>query len=365
MKRLFLIAMSIIAMASCQTIPSNHGSPADFKISKGTNVAHWLSQSDRRGAKRDSFFQEKDVVLIKSLGFDHIRLPIDEEQLWEENGTRHEEAFKLLTNCVDWCIKNELKVIVNLHILRNRQLDTKIKPSLTDPKTQELFFKFWTDLSGALHKYPLSDVAYELMNECATDDPQTWNNIVASGVNTLRKLEPERVIVIGSNMWQSAKAYDALKVPGDKNIMLSFHFYEPSLLTLFHAGWTGFRNYTGPVHYPGVLITKAEFVELPLDQQEVVKDCVDQEWDMNKIEELMQLPIQKAKELGLQLYCGEYGAIDGSPEADKIRWYKDINAIFEKNGMASANWNYKSGAFGLVNAAMKMNKPVIEAVSKR
>lgn len=365
MKRLFLIAMSVLAMASCQTIPSNHGSPADFKISKGTNVAHWLSQSDRRGAKRDSFFQEKDVMLIKSLGFDHIRLPIGEVQMWDENGNRHGEAFKLLTNCIDWCIKNDLKVIVNLHILRNRQSDAKIKLSLTDPKTQELFFKFWTDLSEALRKYPLSDVAYELMNECVADDPATWNECVANGVNKIRKLEPERVIVVGSNRWQSAKAFDELKVPNDKNIILSFHFYEPVLLTLFHAGWTGFRNYTGPVHYPGVLISKAEFDELPADQQEVVRDCVDQEWNMDKIEEMMLSPIQKAKELGLQLYCSEYGGIDGSPEADKIRWYRDMNAIFDKNSMASANWNYKSGAFGLVNASMKMNKTVIEAVCKR
>lgn len=365
MKNLLAIALAIMALASCQPQRANHGSPSDFKIFKGTNIAHWLSQSIRRGAERDSFFQEKDVVLIKSLGFDHIRLTIDEEQMWDENGARHDEAFKLLTNCLDWCQKHDLKVIVNLHILRSPQLNTALKPTLTDPKEQERFFKLWSDLSATLKKYSLSDVAYELMNECTANDPEKWNNLVNNAVTKIRKLEPERILVIGSNIWQSAKTFDVLKVPNDKNIILSFHFYEPFLLTLFHAGWTGFKNYSGPVHYPGILISKAEFDALPADQQKVVKDCVDQEWNMDKLDEMMQLPVKKGKELGLQVYCGEYGTIDGSPEADKIRWYKDIIAVFKKNGIASANWNYKSGAFGLVNSSMRMNKPVIEAVCKR
>ena len=257
MKNLLAIVLAIMALTSCQPQPANHGSPSEFKIFKGTNIAHWLSQSIRRGAERDSFFQEKDVVLIKSLGFDHIRLTIDEEQMWDENGARRNEAFILLTNCLDWCQKHDLKVIVNLHILRSPKLNAVLKPSLTDPKEQERFFKLWSDLSATLKKYSLSDVAYELTNERTANDPEKWNNLVSNAVTEIRKLEPERILVIGSNIWQSAKTFDVLKVPNDKNIILSFHFYEPFLLTLFHAGWTGFKNYSGPVHYPGILISKA------------------------------------------------------------------------------------------------------------
>ena len=55
-----------------------------FKIHRGTNIAHWLSQSERRGEARDTFFTQKDIAFIDSMGFDHIRLPIDEEQMWKE-----------------------------------------------------------------------------------------------------------------------------------------------------------------------------------------------------------------------------------------------------------------------------------------
>lgn len=365
MKNLLFIALALVFLASCQNKPVSNGLPSDFKIFKGTNIAHWLSQSEARGAERDSFFLEKDVIAIKELGFDHIRLPIDEEQMWDENGARHEDAFMLMTNCIDWCIKHKLKVIVDLHILRSHHFNAEVKPLWTDPLEQEKFYQFWIELSAALKKYSVADVAYELMNEAVADDPELWNNLVANTVKSLRNIEPDRIIVIGSNKWQSAQTFDVLKVPDDKNIILSFHFYEPFLLTHYHASWTHLRNYTGPVHYPGELLTQSEFDTLSADQQAIVKDFVGKSWNIEKLEEMMQLPIQKAKELGLQLYCGEYGVIAGAPEEDRIRWYNDMISIFNKNGIASANWNYKSGSFGMELGDGTKNEAMIDAITKQ
>jgi len=365
MKNLLFIALAFIILGSCQSKPASNGSPADFKIFKGTNIAHWLSQSEARGAKRDSFFQEKDVMLIKSLGFGHLRLPIDEMQMWDEKGARHEDAFKLMTNCLDWCKKHQLKVIVDLHILRSHHFNAEVKPLWTDPKEQEKFYGFWVDLSSVLKDYSVSDVAYELMNEAVADDPEQWNNLLANAMKAIRVLEPERIIVIGSNKWQSANTFDVLKVPADKNIILSFHFYEPFPLTHHMASWTGIRDYSGPIHYPGVLLSQEEFDALTPDQQAISKDWVGKEWNMEILEQMMQLPLQKSKELGLPLYCGEYGVIDSAPEADKIRWYNDMISVFSKNGIASANWNYKSGSFGLLNGEGVKNEAMVQEVIRR
>jgi len=37
-----------------------------------------------RGEERESFFVEDDIRFIDSIGYDHIRLPVDEEQMWDE-----------------------------------------------------------------------------------------------------------------------------------------------------------------------------------------------------------------------------------------------------------------------------------------
>ncbi|MEP7323838.1 MAG: cellulase family glycosylhydrolase, partial [Saprospiraceae bacterium] len=114
-----------------------------FEITKGTNIAHWLSQSTRRGVERVSFFTEKDITYIHKAGFDHIRLPIDEEQMWAADGTREKDAFQLMSDCMQWCNKAGLRVVVDLHILRSHHFNAKEKPLWTKPEEQEKFINLW------------------------------------------------------------------------------------------------------------------------------------------------------------------------------------------------------------------------------
>ena len=299
------------------------------------------------------------------MGFDHIRLPIDEEQMWDENGKRHKDAFELMKNCIDWCTKYNLRVIIDLHILRSHHFNEKEKPLWTDPKEQDKFFDLWRDLSKALKKYPNNLVAYELMNEAVADDHEQWNNLVARAFKALRELEPERTIVIGSNRWQSAQTFDALRVPeNDKNIILSFHFYEPFLLTHYEASWTDLKDYHGPVHYPAALLSQSEFETLPENQNPAVKKYLDQEWDKETILKRWEKPIRKAKELGLPLYCGEFGIVANAPAKDRLRWYTDMLALFNENGIGYANWNYRSDNFGLVDSKGN-NENLIQIVTDK
>ena len=57
--------------------------------------------------------------------------------------------------------------------------------------------------------------------------------------------------------------------------------------------------------------------------------------------------IEVAKKYKLKMYCGEYGCINAAPHEDKIRWYKDLYTLFERHGIARANWDYKGG-FGII-----------------
>jgi len=361
MKRTILILTAFWAIMSCNSIHTD--SPSEFVIGKGTNLAHWLSQSRQRGEERRLFIQEKDIEYIAELGFDHVRLPIDEEQMWDEQGNRHKDAFEIMNNCIEWSIKNNLRVIIDLHILRSHHFNAEVKPLWTDPGEQEKFCDLWRDLSSDLRKYPVSMVAYELLNEAVADDAEDWNKLLDKCFAVVREMEPERLIVIGSNRWQSVSTFDELKVPDDKHIILSYHFYEPFLLTHYHASWTGLRDYSGPVHYPGIIITQEEFEALPEDQKDEAKDWIGKAFNKQAIADMMEKAFRKAKELNLPLYCGEFGVLKGAPEEDRLNWYADMMEIFKENNVGSANWNYKSGQFGLVNGDGSKNQDLIEIVA--
>ena len=288
-----------------------------FKIKRGTNIAHWLSQSSRRGEERASFFTKKDIAFIDSAGFDHIRLPIDEEQMWDETGKRHDDAFKLLDDCITWCHDAGLRVVLDLHILRSHHFNADEKPLWTKPEEQDKFIMLWKDLSAAVNKWPNEMLAYEFMNEPVADDPEQWNQLLARVADSIRGWEPERVLVIGSNRWQSATTFDQLKIPeNDRNIILSFHFYEPFHLTHYQASWTRLKDFKGVVKYPGQVVVNGK-----TDDEKRV-------YNLDTLEHMMRKPLALAARLQLPLYCGEFGVIDKSPVPEKLAWYQGYGCHF-------------------------------------
>ena len=332
--------------------PDEQEAYASFTIKRGTNIAHWLSQSDRRGNERSTFFTQKDIEFIDSVGFDHIRLPIDEEQMWDVEGNRNEDAFALLDNCLSWCNDAGIRVVLDLHILRSHHFNEGVKPLWSEVAEQDKFIQLWKDLAKAVNKWPNGMLAYEFMNEPVADDAEEWNVLLARVADSIRSWEPERVLVIGSNRWQSANTFDQLRVPAnDKNILLSFHFYEPFHLTHFQASWTRLKDFEGEVNYPGQIVVNGK---LP-DEQKV--------YNLDTLEKMMRKPIKLADSLGLPLYCGEFGVINKSPREDMIAWYKDMVTIFEKHNIAYANWNYKAGSFGIVDINLDPDKTMIEILT--
>ena len=342
----------LLLILSCAKTPGDQRSDGSFTVKRGTNIAHWLSQSTRRGEERAAFFTRKDISFIDSIGFDHIRLPIDEVQMWDENGNRNPDAFLLLDSALTWCSDAGLRVVLDLHILRSHYFNAEEKPLWTKPGEQDKFIQLWKDLSAALNKWPVGMLAYEIMNEPVADDPEQWNRLLARATDSIRSWEPERFIVIGSNRFQSASTFDQLRVPqNDKNILLSFHFYEPFHLTHYQASWTRLKDFTREVNYPGQIVIDGASP----DEQRV--------YNIDSLEKMMEKPIRLARQLGLPLYCGEFGVIMKAPPEDKLAWYRDMVAIFEKNEIAYANWNYKAGSFGIVDATLSPDTAMINILT--
>ncbi len=347
------IPLLLCALFLCTTMFSK----SRFTLHRGVNIAHWLSQSDVRGAERDQYFTQQDVDFIASLGFDHVRLPIDEEQMFDIQGNKEPQAFALLERAISQCLRAHLRVVVDLHILRSHFFNAEEKPLFTQPSAQEAFCECWRRLSDVLRKYPTDKVAYELMNEPVADDPEDWNRVAYKCYEAVRELEPKRVIVIGSNRWQSFDQVKYLRVPeNDKNIIISFHYYNPFLLTHYQAYWTSHRDYAGPVHYPGVMVEKDEFERTcPEHLKKSLLWTTDAVYNPERMKRDFQEAVDEAARHGLQVYCGEYGCLNSAPMEDRMRWHRDIEAVFDEMGIARALWCYRETEIGF--GVLKEQKP--------
>lgn len=336
MKRLLLAIMTLALGANMFA--------GEFVIKKGVNVSHWLSQSQKRGKERSKYVTKDDFKQIKALGFDHVRLPIDEMQLWTEDGKQEKKAFKLMEKAIKWSLENDLKVIVDLHVLRSHHFnDANSRTLWTKKEAQEDFIGFWKQLSAKLNKYPTNMVAYEMMNEAVADDPEDWNKLMNWAISEIRKLEPNRTIIMGSNLWQQVHTFPDLRVPeNDKNIILSFHTYTPMPLTHWKAPWTNFGKFDAPVNYPGEIIDpNTDFSKYDEETTKAIKNYMGI-YDKKTMAKDIMIAVNRAKELGLPLYCGEFGCFPTTDMKMRQAWYKDMMEIFDENNIAWCHWNWKN-----------------------
>ena len=344
---LAVIAMTMLAMTACTTKKSETNDVNNFKIQRGTNVSHWLSQSEERGEAREKHIQEDDFARLDSLGFDFVRLPIDEVQFWDEAGNKLPEAWELMNNAIQWAEKHHLRTIVDLHIIRSHYFNAvnegkgDANTLFTSEKAQQDLINMWYQLSDALKGYSCDSVAYEFMNEPVADDAEQWNQLIAKVHKALRERESQRTLVIGSNMWQSYGTIKDLKVPeGDKNIILSFHYYNPMLLTHYGAWWTPLAKYAGKVNYPGVLVSKEDYEAAPDSLKPQLEPYTKEEWNIDKIRAEFKDAIEAAKKYNLQLFCGEWGVYEPVDRELAYKWTKDMLTVFKENNIAWTTWCY-------------------------
>lgn len=341
MRRLTLIFISLLLSLSAVAKP--------FELHRGINISHWLSQSGDRGEKRATKFTREDVKFLAECGYDHLRIPIDEEQMFDEQLNPEPEAFSLLHNAIGWCKEFNLKVVVDLHILRSHHFNAESKPLFTEQAAQEQFYDCWRKISAELKKYPRSLVAYELMNEPVADDPEQWNTIVNNCLEVVRKLEPKRTIIIGSNRWQAYDQVKNLRVPEqDKNIIISFHFYNPFPLTHYRASWTEQKDNPLNVYYPGYIVKKEDVEKLTPELQKRWGWLARSYNDINTLEKQILQALDAATAMGRKLYLGEFGCLRGAGEENRLRWFRDVVSLCDKYGIAYASWDYK-GAFGIID----------------
>lgn len=349
MKRIFsyfaFLAVMILTVMACSK--TEESATNDFRIKRGTNLSHWLSQSEERGEARRTHIQEDDFARLDSLGFDFVRIPIDEVQFWDEEGNRLPEAWQLLTQALDWSVKHHLRAIVDLHIIRSHYFNAvnegqeNANTLFTSEKAQQDLINLWYQLSEALKGYSNDSVAYEFMNEPVAPEHEQWNQLVAKVHAALRKVEPKRTLVIGSNLWQGYQTIKYLRVPeNDKNIVLSFHYYNPMILTHYGAWWTPIGKYKGKVNYPGILVSKEDFEAAPDSLKPELEPYLTQEYNIDKIRADFKDAIEAAKKYNLQLFCGEWGVYEPVDRNLAYAWTKDMLKVFDEFNIAWTTWCY-------------------------
>lgn len=312
---------------------------------RGINLGGWLSQCAEYSEKHYSeFITESDIKTISAWGLDHVRLPIDHNVIENEDGQPLENGYKHIDDCISWCEKYDLNVILDLHKTAGFSFNNKPEDNamFDSPELQERFISLWKNIAARYGKK--SNIAFELLNEIVEKDSSRWNALVSKTISEIRPAAPDTKIIIGGIQWNSVHTLSLLDVPDDKNIVYNFHFYEPFLFTHQRASWQPLLV-DKTIRYPGNME----------EYRKVSKEICcfgsglysTDTMGAGFMEKLIVEAVAAAEHADVPLYCGEYGVIDQAEISDTAMWFEDIHSVFEKYGIARAAWTYKGINFGI------------------
>ena len=324
-----------------------------MELKRGINFGGYLSQCEHSLEHYQSFITEEDVKRTAGWGFDHIRLPIDCEVLEQEDGVPYDEGIAFVDQFVDWCESAGVDVVLDLHKAYGYDFNDagdKDKNNLfTDAGLKQRFVNLWGRL--AKRYGGRSHVAFELLNEVVEEDnAELWNGLIAMAMEEIRKHTSDTPVIYGGIQWNSARTLKLLTPPRDKNVIYTFHMYEPLIFTHQKAYWVPNMPADLEVHYPADMDYYHEISTLIGGQGKnvIVSKC--QEMGISFLREMVQEAVNAAKAAGVRLYCGEFGVIDQAPVEDTLRWFEDIMKVYEEYDIHYSLWTYKQMDFGLLDA---------------
>ena len=362
---LFLTALSLAQT----TTPTTSTVPASrlAHIRHGINLSEWFAQVyDPKGYTKEHFQNwttATDIALIKSAGFDHVRLSINPQPMMDAGHHRggSDEYFGYLDAAVKMILDAGLAVELDMHP------DSDFKTRLAkEDDFVERFADFWNTVARHYSSWDPDRVFFEILNEPEMRDAYRWYGVEAKLAAAIRRGAPAHTIIASGARWDDDDDMVFLEPLPDPNVIYVFHFYEPHIFTHQGATWGAYYwHWLKGLHYPSSPENAAQVAALvpeARDRMQVIRYGQDH-WDASRIEAEINQAADWGRQRGVPLVCNEFGVYRSfSDPQDRARWITDVRTSLERHNIGWAMWDY-SGGFGV--ATNRETKARLDEVTVR
>ena len=306
-----------------------------WRGAKEKHYADFVKPSE--AAKREKMFAD-----IAGAGFKTVRIPIDfgawasldEPYHWE-----NEEGLKTADSFVKWASDNDLNAIIDLH---HTEFDGKVKDAATTSRIVWL----WQQIAERYKNTNPEKVFFEIRNEPHDISAEDWRRQAETIIQTIHQIAPNHTLIVGFQDWNSRQTLIDSKPFADKNIIYTFHYYDPFVFTHQGATWSaeGLTELKG-VPFPG-----------SRDKIIIPPSVVPGSWVENQIKnyerdskpEKMFADLKAAKDWAIKynvpIFVGEFGSFSkyAAPD-DRCRHAAAIYSALGKLYIPSAWWEWDGG----------------------
>jgi len=320
MQKYIIVPAILLMTLSCYW--SFGQSPTVFEINKnlgkGVNLGNMFeapSETEWGNPFRDDYFQR-----IAALGFNHVRIPIR----WDVAARTQQSApytinasfLERIKYVIDKALAENLYVIINMH---------HHDAIFQDPDgAKARFISQWSQIAAYFNAYD-HRLLFEVMNEPNSAlTPQKWNVFFKDALAEIRKTNPTRAVLMGTDPWGGLAGVPDLVFPDDNYIILTIHYYEPFSFTHQGAEWVNGAD--------AWLGTKWENTTLERDE----------------VASSFAFVKALAKEKNKPIHIGEFGAYSRADIDSRVKWSNFLARWFEQQDFSWTYWEWSAG-FGIFN----------------
>ncbi|HTT22921.1 MAG TPA: glycoside hydrolase family 5 protein [Candidatus Sulfotelmatobacter sp.] len=339
-----LTSFSVAQAANTSAVPVSRLA----HLQRGVNLSAWFAQVyDPKGYTKEHFenwVTPADIALIKSAGFDHVRLSVNPQPIMDaDNHGQGERYLGYLDTAMKMILDAGLAVELDMHP------ESDFKQRLHENEFVERFADFWRSVAKRYTAYDHERVFFEILNEPEMHDPYRWYGVEAKLAAAIRQAAPENTILAPGASWDNDDDLLFLEPLRDSNVIYVFHFYGPHIFTHQGATWGAFYwHWLKDLHYPSDPKNATEVGEAVPDavhRLEVIRYGQDH-WDAARIEAEINQVADWARQSSVPVVCNEFGVYRGTSPQDRNAWIRDTRTSLEHHHIGWAMWDY-SDSFGV------------------
>ncbi len=318
----------------------------------GINLSEWFAQVyDQKGYTKEHFETwntAQDIALIRSMGFDHVRLSVNPQPMFQHGQADRIPADYLgyLDSAVQMILDRGLAVIIDVH----PESDFKQKLVAEDSFVEQ-FEDYWRQLARHYSSTNPDLVSFEILNEPEFHDRYRWQGVQSKLAVAIREGAPQHTIIVAGAYWSSENEllfFDPLR---DSNIIYNFHFYDPHIFTHQGATWsTNYVHYLKELPYPSTpenVQQAAALLPDAVNRLQAIHYGLDR-WNASRIDGEIGQVAAWAKRWKVPVTCNEFGVYrKAANPQDRAAWISDVRTTLEKYSIGWTMWDY-SGGFGVV-----------------
>lgn len=345
---LFLL---IVLLAAQVAVTQSVAQKRSERLGVGMNVSYlenwWLGTKEKHysdfakpeeAAKREKMFAD-----IAATGFKTVRIPICFSawmQLKQPYDWDNENGLKMADLFVKWALANKLNVIIDLH-------HSEFDGSIPEAGNAERIVNLWVRIADRYKKTDPENVFFELRNEPHDMPAEGWRWQAEQIIKVVREIAPQHTLIVGFHDWNGRQAMIDSKPLEDKNIIYTFHYYDPFLFTHQGATWAGVGGIEEIRSLP-FPATKELKIKTPEKARGQWTESLIRTYGNDSKAEKMFKDLSAAKDWSVKnkvpIFAGEFGSFSKAASMeDRCRHAEIVYSAFGKLQIPNAWWEWDGG----------------------